>query len=107
MIAQFNEQGGLLIDLFEALLPNVTRGDRQETAAEDFSDVGDEAEAIACHASPAATVPSAVSGWLGWFALLPLGYDAHVLRGTSHFYGNRRCVAGVIDELQGFLVLSG
>ena len=47
VVAQFKEQGGLLIDLFEALLPNVSCGDRQKSASEDFSDVGDEAEAVA------------------------------------------------------------
>jgi hypothetical protein len=89
MIAQFNEQGGLLIDLFEALVPNVTRGDGQEAATENFAYVGDEAEAIACHASSAASMSSAVSGWLDGFALLPLGYDPHVLWRAGHFDGDR------------------
>ena len=47
MVAQFKEQLGLLVDLLETLLSNISCGDRQKSASEDFSDVGDEAEAVA------------------------------------------------------------
>ena len=89
MFAQFNEQGGLLIDLFEALVPNVTRGDCQETASEDFAYVGDEAEAIACHAASATSMSSdATCDWLGEFFLLLLCNNPHVLWRACHFNGN-------------------
>ena len=47
MVSQFKEQWGLLVDLFEALLANVTCGDWQETASEHVAYMGDETETVA------------------------------------------------------------